>query len=70
MGLGQHDSLGEYCDPHTTSSVFLMLVNAFRTCINEVGQKSLCYHTKLNHCDKKKLVDESVLVPYESLKWH
>ena len=22
VGLGQYDSLGEYCDPHTASSVF------------------------------------------------
>ena len=22
--LGQYDSLGEYCDPHTTSSMFLL----------------------------------------------
>ena len=26
MGLGQYDSQGEYCDPHTASSVFLILV--------------------------------------------
>ena len=26
MGLGQYDSLGEYCGPHTASSVFLILV--------------------------------------------
>ena len=26
MGLGQYDSLGEYCDPHTASSVLLILV--------------------------------------------
>ena len=25
MDLGQYDSLGEYCDPHTASSVFLIL---------------------------------------------
>ena len=24
MGLGQYDSLGEYCGPHTASSVFLV----------------------------------------------
>ena len=24
-GLGQYNSLGEYCDPHTASSVFLIL---------------------------------------------
>ena len=23
-GLGQYDGLGEYCDPHTASSVFLI----------------------------------------------
>ena len=27
MGLGQYDSLGEYCGPHTASSVFLILLN-------------------------------------------
>ena len=26
MGLGQYDSLGEYCGPHTASSVFLIVV--------------------------------------------
>ena len=26
MGLGQYKSLGEYCDPHTASSVFLILI--------------------------------------------
>ena len=26
MGLGQHNSLGEYCGPHTAFSVFLILV--------------------------------------------
>ena len=26
MGLGQNDSLGEYCDPHTASSVFLISI--------------------------------------------
>ena len=27
MGLGQYDSLGKYCDPHTASSVFLILAS-------------------------------------------
>ena len=27
MGLGQYNSLGEYCGPHTASSVFLILVH-------------------------------------------
>ena len=27
MGLGQYKSLGEYYDPHTASSVFLMLIH-------------------------------------------
>ena len=26
MGLGQYNSLGEYCGPHAASSVFLLLV--------------------------------------------
>ena len=26
MGLGQYNSLGEYCGPHTASSMFLILV--------------------------------------------
>ena len=26
MGLGQYDILGEYCVPHTASSVFLILL--------------------------------------------
>ena len=29
MGLGQYNSPGEYCDPHTVSSVFLILVPTF-----------------------------------------
>ena len=31
MGLGQYNSLGEYCDPHTASSVFLILVHISRS---------------------------------------
>ena len=27
IGLGQYKSLGEYCGPHTASSVFLILVS-------------------------------------------
>ena len=27
MGLGQYNSLAEYCDPHTAPSVFLILVS-------------------------------------------
>ena len=26
MGLGQYDGLGEYCGPHTASSMFLILI--------------------------------------------
>ena len=26
MGLGQYNSLGEYCGPHTASAVFLILI--------------------------------------------
>ena len=26
MGVGQYNSLGEYCGPHTASSVFLILI--------------------------------------------
>ena len=26
MGLGQYNSIGKYCGPHTASSVFLILV--------------------------------------------
>ena len=37
MGLGQYDSLGEYCGPHTASSVFLIIMllitpHALRCC--------------------------------------
>ena len=28
--LGQYDSPGEYCDPHTASSVFLILIPSLR----------------------------------------
>ena len=31
MGLGQYNSLGEYCGPHTASSVFLILVSRDHT---------------------------------------
>ena len=27
MGLGQYDSIGEYCGPHTASSVFPILIH-------------------------------------------
>ena len=27
MGLGQYNSLGEYCDPHTASSVLLIFIH-------------------------------------------
>ena len=30
MGLGQYNSLREYCSPHTASSVFLILVFPLR----------------------------------------
>ena len=26
MGLGQYDSIGEYCGPHTASSVFFIII--------------------------------------------
>ena len=26
MGLGQYNSLGEYCGPHTASSVFFLVI--------------------------------------------
>ena len=29
MGLGQYDGLGEYCGPHTASSVFLLLISVW-----------------------------------------
>ena len=32
MGLGQYNSLGEYCGPHTASSVFLILVPTRSLC--------------------------------------
>ena len=33
MGLGQYNSLGEYCDPHTASSVFLILLYARKSVV-------------------------------------
>ena len=30
MGLGQYNSLGKYCDPHTASSVFFILFFALK----------------------------------------
>ena len=30
MGLGQYNSLGEYCDLHTASSVFLILLSIYQ----------------------------------------
>ena len=33
MGLGQYTSLGEYCGPHTASSVFLILVPTARVVV-------------------------------------
>ena len=35
MGLGQYNSLGEYCDPHTASTVFLILVRRM-SCVASV----------------------------------
>ena len=33
MGLGQYDGLGEYCGPHTASSLFLILLpNSIHIC--------------------------------------
>ena len=29
VGLGQYDSLGEYCSPHIASCVFLVLIFRF-----------------------------------------
>ena len=26
IGFGQYDDLGEYCDPHAASSVFLIII--------------------------------------------
>ena len=28
VGLGQYNSLGKYCDPHTASSMFLILIQS------------------------------------------
>ena len=42
MGLDQYDSLEEYCDPHTASSVFLMLL---LFCANKVRINSLTFFT-------------------------
>ena len=36
MGLGQYNSLGKYCDPHTACSVFLILVSMW---LNEIKNK-------------------------------
>ena len=33
MGLGQYNSLGKYCGPHTASSVFLILI-----CILDINE--------------------------------
>ena len=44
MGLGQYYSLGEYCGPHTASSVFLILMQRARAGIigmQEVGEYTL-----------------------------
>ena len=30
MGLGQYDSLGEYCDPRTASEVFLFTTQLYQ----------------------------------------
>ena len=41
MGLGQHNSLGEFRDPYTASSMFLILVFVYRKvmdyCLNHVA---------------------------------
>ena len=34
MGLGQYDSLGEYCVPHTASFMFLILISMYLSVIH------------------------------------
>ena len=49
MGLGWHDSIGEYCGPHTASSVFLILV--LRSCFifyYTRGDYALWYNTSFD----------------------
>ena len=47
MGLGQYDSLGEYCGPHTASSVFLISLSPISSNIlQSCGQ---CLYTIWGH---------------------
>ena len=44
MGLGQYNSLGEYCGRHTASSVFLILIGlVMKDCENHICHKSNQY---------------------------
>ena len=40
MGLGEYDGLGTYCDPHTASSVFLVLIFLINL------QRLVCLHVR------------------------
>ena len=46
MGLGQYDSLEEYCSPHTASSVFIILVFQHPHCMLQ----DVPVHTMTTHC--------------------
>ena len=44
MGLGEYDSLGEYCGLSTVSSVFLILVSVLQS-----QMLLLCHDLLMNH---------------------
>ena len=51
MGLGQYNSLMEYCGPHTASSVFLILV--YRQIITDISRCSITFVTSINHSSEE-----------------
>ena len=62
MGLGQYISLGEYCGPHTASSVFLILLRrpSWRSAVNQgaTQYKEECIlHVQTNHRARKACRD-------------
>ena len=74
MGLGQYDSLGEYCDPHTASSVFLIITKICtqanfvirNTCRSEQSQKYHRFMAAVNILTEYFLLSE----PHQEHKIH
>ena len=66
MGLGQYDSVGEYCGPHTASSVFLILL-VYHLCIDRyqirAGSRRLFIVSRWLH-----MLSRGLFIPSQSLE--